>query len=209
MAKRRTTDETDAAPTRRPETRQARLERVLAEQFADFPRIDVLNRRLEDPELPGSLPIRLKDEPSMAVDPTGARRRWYLRWINTALPQRFHTATQAMGYVPVTWDELDSPDMIADRYEGAREVRRGDRGVEVLVKIPLPAYEYLKREQQRRRDARSKPAAVREELRQGAADAAQADPERFGVSADEAAHIAGGLVGDIQIGHERHTLIED
>ena len=46
---------------------------ALAEAFADFPTIDVLERRLLDPSGPASLAIRLIDEPSATVDPTRAR----------------------------------------------------------------------------------------------------------------------------------------
>jgi len=137
----------------------------LRKQFADFPAIETLERRLLNPEVPGTLPIRLIDEPAQHEDPSGKKRRWHLRWVNTAIPGRYQHITQGRGYVPVEWDELRSRDDIADRFEGAREVRRGDRGVDVLVKMPLAYFKLLKRAErdQALRRGRSK-TAQKEEL---------------------------------------------
>lgn len=170
----------------------------LREEFADFPALDVVERRLLNPELPTSLPIRLVDEPPEHEDPTGVKRRWYLRWVNTAIPQRFHTLTRQRGYVPVMWEELQDKEQIADRFEGAREVRRGERGQEVLCKIPLPYYLLIKAREREALLARSRSrTAVQDDLSTAAA-------ARFGA---EAADTVRGFVGDVrELAPERETF---
>lgn len=171
----------------------------LREEFADFPRLDVLERRLVNPEIPTSVPIRLKDEPPEHEDPTGARRRWYLRWINTSMPNRFHTVKTQRGYVPVLWEELQDKEQISDRFEGAREVRRGDRGQEVLCKIPLPYYLMIKA---REREALLKRAQSRTAMQD---DLSTAAASRYG---DEAAETVRGFVGEgvRELAPERETF---
>ena len=161
----------------------------LAEAFADFPTIDILERRLENPALPSSVPIRLVDEPSVDLDPHGRKRKWYLRWINTAMPQRFHTVSSVMGYVPVTWDELTDKNQIADRFEGtANEVRRGDRGQDLLMKIPYAYYVRIKQKQQAIQAKRDSPTSIKDQLQQEAA-------LRLGPDAGEG---VGKFVGDVK-----------
>jgi hypothetical protein len=165
---------------------------ALLAEFADFPGIDIIERRLENPDLPGSLPIRLKDEPSESQDPHGKKRRWYLRWINAGIPSRFHTITQGRGYVPVVWDELVSRDDIADRFEGAgTQVRRGDRGQEVLVKMPMPLYLAVKRREREKALERLRSSKSIKD------DVAQAAASEYG---DEAGSFAYDLVGDVKPG---------
>jgi hypothetical protein len=190
-----------AAPTKKtaPKAKPAKdVNAALLEEFADFPGIEIVERRLENPDMPGSLPIRLKDEPTEAQDPHSKKRRWYLRWINASIPSRFHTVTQGRGYVPVLWDELVSRDDIADRFEGAgAQVRRGDRGQEVLVKMPYPLYLAVKRREREK---------ALERLRSGKKvkdDVAQATATEYG---DEAGAFAYDLVGEVRPGdlpHER------
>lgn len=139
---------------------------ALLEQFKDFKGISVIERRLQDPDLPGSVPIRLKDEPTYLEDARGKRRTWYLRWINAAEPGRFALVTDTMGYVPVRIEELQNPEGVmglADSKDGL--VRRGDRGSEVLVKMPLALYTAIKQRQEEARTRRARNVkAVREDL---------------------------------------------
>lgn len=166
---------------------------ALAEVFADFPTIDLLERRLLDPSGPASVAIRLADEPSAAVDPTGTKRKWYLRWMNTAMPGRYHHVTMTMGYVPVTWEELANKEEIADRFEGTGpgidgNVRRGEQGKDVLMKIPYAYYLRIKKRQQELAAQRNSPKSLKAQLQQEAA-------MRLGPEAGEG---VGGLIGDVR-----------
>lgn len=140
---------------------------ALLEKFKDFKGIAVLERRLESPDLPGSIAIRLKDEPTYLQDPHGKKRIWYLRWINAAEGGRWSTVTDVMGYVPVHRDELQNPEAVVGMASDSKDgvVRRGDRGQEVLVKMPLELYTAVKSRQQDARTRRSRNAKlVKEDL---------------------------------------------
>lgn len=169
------------------------LDAALLAEFADFPNIDVLERRLVNPEVPGTLPIRLKDEPAEHDDPKGLARKWYLRWVNTTIPGRYSGMTTGRGYVPVAWDELQDLEQITERHEGAAHVRRGEKGQEVLVKMPLKLYLEIKRRERARIDARSRSVtAIKSEL-------AAAAESAFG---DQAAEAVQGFVGEVKEGRE-------
>lgn len=115
----------------------------LSEEFADYPAIDILEQRvLVGAEANND--IRLNDEPGMMVDPTGANRRWKLRWFNFANEGRSYRAT-AEGYIKVRWDELQDADSIATLERRDEFVRMGEQGKEVLHKIPFKIYDYKKR----------------------------------------------------------------
>jgi hypothetical protein len=146
------------------------LDHDLLAKYKNFPGIKVLSRRLENPDLPGSLPIRLKDEPDYLRDPQGKKRIWYLRWINAAENGRWATVTDAMGYVPVQRDELQNAEAITGLSESKDGiVRRGDKGQEVLVKMPLELYTAIKARQQEQRKRRARNVkAVREDIAQAA-----------------------------------------
>jgi hypothetical protein len=142
------------------------VDTALLEKFKDFDGIKVIERRLQDPDLPGSVPIRLKDEPTYLQDPQGKKRIWYLRWINAGEAGRFALVTDTMGYVPVKVSELQNAEAVmglAESKDGI--VRRGDRGQEVLVKMPLELYTRIKLAQEQRRKTRARNIkAVREDL---------------------------------------------
>lgn len=149
--------------------------KAIAARFKDFASIDVLSRRFLDPHDPGSLPILLKDE---AVDACvnsdhmnrlkpGAvtchvckkpARQWYVRWFNLASEGR-NGQMRAKGYVVVEVKELmdsgDVADLYSDRSDKDKLVRRGDRGMEVLAKMPLEAYSYIKGRQREAWNARA------------------------------------------------------
>lgn len=166
----------------------------LRESFADLDAIDVLERRLLNPDADQVLPIRLKDEPDHHVDPLGTKRRWYLRWFNTSIPNRFHTATASLGYTPVLWPELRDREIVSNPFNGSEQVRRGDRGVEVLCKIPMPYYLKFKKQQHDKQAAALQPRAMREAAKNAAAKA--------GLDPDEHEDV-GGVVGEIKVGRER------
>ena len=162
---------------------------LLAEIFAEFPNVEAAERRLHAGALPASLPIRLKDEPSEAVDPTGSKRKWYVRWINSAMPGRLHAITSGYAYVLVDWDELQHQDQIADRFQGLdTHVRRGDQGKDILAKLPLAYYKQIKQAEQERAEARNSPKAIKAQLQEEAA-------LRLGADAAEG---VGGLIGDVR-----------
>ena len=152
MAKKQT-----AAPTKA---------QTILEKYADFAGIDVIERRLQHPELPGSLPIRLKDEPTFLEDPLGNKRKWYLRWINGTEPGRSSTITDVMGYVPVRHEDLQNEKAIAGLAANTDGVvRRGDKGQEWLAKMPLEVYTLIKSKQRESRAKRERNATlVKEDL---------------------------------------------
>jgi hypothetical protein len=138
--------------------------KALAERLKAFPAIDVLTRRFSDPNDPGSLPILLTDEDPHACTnsdhinklkpgatachlckPKRPARIWYVRWFNLAAEGR-NAQMKSKGYIPVTIKELQDAGDVADLYESTKDkiVRRGDRGQEVLAKMPLEAYTYVK-----------------------------------------------------------------
>src|SRR5579862_321790 len=142
--------------------RELTTEEVLRERFKDFPQLAILERRLMDPRDPGSLPLLLKDEPTPHCANTdhwfkhteaiirGRKtcptchlpfRTWYLRWITAGEEGRWSTM-RAKGYVPVEVSELPDQDIVASLHRSDRDtfVRSGDRGQDILSKIPLPFF---------------------------------------------------------------------
>jgi hypothetical protein len=117
----------------------------LAEEFKDYPQIQVFTRRVVV-GADANLDIRLRDEPTAAEDPHGSRRQWKLRWFNFGKEGRADQATNE-GYVKVRWDELQNQEAVLtdDAQRKDPFVRKGERGMEVLCKIPLKLYEYKKR----------------------------------------------------------------
>ena len=119
---------------------------ALKEEFKDFEGLEVFERRV----LVGAdanNEIRLLDEPSILQDPRGTLRTWKLRWFNFAKEGRASQAERE-GYVKVKWAELQSAESIASAVAGERKdeyVRQGDRGLEVLCKMPLKLYDYKKK----------------------------------------------------------------
>lgn len=167
---------------------------VLLERFKGYPAIDVLERRMLDPNDPGSLPILLSDEsPDACVNsdhqfrmkeaattchlckkPT---RKWMVRWVNTGIEGRWGQI-KSKGYIRVEVDELkdsnDVSDLVRQKEDGGAMsgkvfVRRGDRGGEILCKMPLEVYNYLKRAQRESLKTRSNSKkALREDLAESA-----------------------------------------
>lgn len=160
---------TKRAPKRPPPADPADL---LA-RFKDFPAIEVLSRRFNDPNDPGSLPILLSDESpdsctntshQFQLRPAATRchlckhpaRQWYVRYFNLAQEGR-HAQMRQKGYVAVAIKDLQDSEDIADLYRSDKDayVRRGDRGQEILGKMPLELFLYIKRQQHTHRMARA------------------------------------------------------
>src|SRR5687767_5643390 len=87
---------------------------ALLDEFKDFPGIKVLERRFDNPDMPGSVDIRLKDELTHSEDPAGKKRLWYLRWIDGKQEGRYSTITAGLGYVPVKVAELQNAEHVTD-----------------------------------------------------------------------------------------------
>jgi hypothetical protein len=169
---------------------------ALIERFKDFPGIDVIERRFENPNDPGSLPILLKGEDAgvcinsdhqnkLRENSTDCHichkpvREWYVRWVNTGIEGRWGQI-RSKGYVPVEVSELKDAQDVSDLVkmkedEGKIYVRRGDRGAEILCKMPLALYIYLKRAQRETQKVRNNSKKA---------------------MADDLAEIAGGELGD-------------
>lgn len=200
----------------------------LRERFKDFASMDIIERRFLDPNDPGSLPILLNDEdaaccvnsdhqnklkPNATIcnvrDPEGGRcgrpvRRWFVRWFNLAESNR-SSAMRAKGYQAVELSELKDKDDVADLYRQAGEatplVRRGDRGQEILAKMPLEAFVKIKRLQ---RDDRMARARSKSKIM---GDLAEAAGKELGDEAGSVLH-RGGITVD-RFSMDKSTLGEE
>lgn len=163
---------------------------AIAERFKDFPNIDVLTRRFSNPTDPGSLPILLKDESADACINSEHMNRlkpgatichlckrpariWMVRWANFGMEGRAGQI-RAKGYAGVEIKDLRDTDDVADLFRSDKDtlVRRGDRGQEILVKMPLEAYNYVKG---RQRDAWNERALSGNKVKSDIAEAAGAE----------------------------------
>lgn len=188
---------------------------ALLAKFKDYPALAVIERRLSDPNDPGSLPVLLADEDANACLSTDHQaklrenatvcfkckkplRKWIVRWINTSIEGRWGQI-KSKGYIPVEVTELKDEQDVSDLVQRAEAtgqvyVRRGDRGQEVLCKMPLELYIYLKRAQRESQKLRSNSKAAMK------TDLAEAAGAALGDEAGEA------LMGDgIKIESMRRT----
>lgn len=169
-------------------------------RFKDFPAIDVISRRFENPNDPGSLPILLKDEdPHCCVNSehhnrlrSGATtchlcrrpvRKYQVRWFNLSQEGR-RGQMRSKGYWPVRTAELSDQDDVSDIYRSKEDeyVRRGDNGKEMLGKMPLEIYFEIKRRQQ---EERAKRATSKRHL---VSDLAESAGREFGSEAGDMIH---------------------
>jgi hypothetical protein len=144
---------------------------ALLDRFKDFPAIEILTRRFNDPSDPGSLPILLKDEAQDSCHNSDHQNKikagattchlchrpvrvWYVRYANTSQEGRW-SQIKSKGYIPVEIHELKDEQDVSDLVKTDTWVRRGDRGQEVLVKMPLEAYIVIKRRERAKRKAQS------------------------------------------------------
>lgn len=165
---------------------------ALHEALEGFPAINIIERRLLDPNDPGSVPILLKGEPPDACTSTDHQRlvepkmtkcpvqkcgkpvrKWHVHYCNTNIENRWSTM-KSKGYVPVMLDQLldqeDVSDLVKQKEDNGQVwVRRGDRGKEILMCQPLVAYNAIKERQHQLRAAKNRnPKALRDELAEAA-----------------------------------------
>lgn len=157
----------------------------LQKKFKDFEGIEVAERRLQNPDVWHSVAQRLLDEPSFGEDPHGVGAKWMLRWINTGNPNRYSHVVGNLGYVPVLWKDLRDADKLAGAFREGEFVRRGDKGIELLVKMPKELFQAIKARQRQGSAYASTPEGLRA--------AAVADARARGADAS-------AIVGDIRGG---------
>lgn len=192
---------------------------AILERFKDFPAIDLIARRFNDPNDPGSLPILLDEEdrnccinsdhqyrlkPGATVCHLCKKpaRIWYVRWTNTSQENRW-SQIKSKGYVPVLISELKDEQDVADLVKATSDkyVRRGDRGQEVLVKMPLEIYNEIKLLQRARR---RKDALSYKKLK---ADLAESAGQELGDEAGQSIHNGGIQIESMKT--SKSTLSEE
>lgn len=182
-----------ATPAKRTRPRDPQLD-TLRKGLETFPSIDILERRLLNPEGTPSEPIRLQ----------GQSEPMEIRWINTAIPNRYHDVTRYGGYVPVKVSELADPKEVSDLTESPDGfVTRGERGAEVLMKIPKRYYDAI---QQKRAVMETKKlrnsARIKADIAEAAAGQSHTYTDPSGttrsISGDEAASGVASFFGDVQ-----------
>jgi hypothetical protein len=114
------------------------------------PNIGVLERRLQNPFGDASIPIRLKAP------------GWTLHVINANLrPGRYHDVVRNKGWVPVEASEIDGDPMDFGFDVKDGRVVRGERGSEILVKMPTEWYERIQRRKSDMNQRQLQPASVK------------------------------------------------
>ena len=169
-------------------TEEARLDAeldALKEEFADYPAINIFERRAMV-GVNANTAIRLKGDPDVVVDPQGERCYWHLRWFNFAIEGRAQRAGDE-GYLKVAWDDLADQDSVTTGDRTKSYVCKGERGTEVLCKIPRKLYDYKKR-----RDAARQQGLLTSEsrMRDHVANGVAAMAGRSGDNADQAGTFA-------------------
>ena len=94
----------------------------------------IWERRLVNPGQVSAEPIALKDQSQET------------RWINTAVAGRFHQAVSQLGYTPVRKEELEHDvSLLGFTDMGDGLVRRGEKGQEVLMRIPKRVFAQIQK----------------------------------------------------------------
>lgn len=188
-------------------------------KFKDYPAFDVITRRFNDPNDPGSLPILLKEDPDNPCHnsdhqnklPAGAAkcafcrkaaRYWHVRYFNLAQEGR-RSQMRNKGYLYVEVSDLKDINEVSDLFRSKEDtfVRRGDRGQEVLGKIPLELYNEIKRRAQAQRAARLDSKQAMQD------DLSEAAGTQLGAEAGDAIH--GGAIKVERMTRHRTTLEEE
>lgn len=204
-------DAIKATPVSASDAKRSKLEeeldaehKALMEEFAGLPNISVIERRALD-GTDANMDLRLKGEEPYEADPKGLRRDWMLRWFNFAKDGRSQEAT-ARGYVKVEWDELQDREAISAGVTTDKYVRKGDRGLEVLHKIPMKLYRYLKkREAAKAAGLLTSESALRDRMANGAANIAG----KAGENADQAGSFVAGKGFTVSITPEAPKAVAD
>ena len=132
-----------------------------------LPKVSILERRLAHPFGAPSVPITLKDG-----------KQWAIRIVNDAVRTGRAYQITEMGWTFVTPEEIDgTPASFGFRVMDDRLVR-GERGEEVLVKMPLRDYQQIQKAKADKNLADMGGKRIREDVAQRAA-------QRFGDEAGE------------------------
>jgi hypothetical protein len=172
---------------------QSKQRAALQSLATDGDLVDIWERRLLNPDLHESMPIRIST-PGMKI-----------RWINLSNRGRFQRARYEQGWVPVHKSELvDEREIFGVSYTAEGWVCRGEKQGEMLMKIPLAVYRKI---QERRNDLNRKSY---KKLRDNLGSAGYEHfKEKYGGSAgDVAAESASKFVGEIKFGTERASTTE-
>lgn len=149
------------------------------------PRIEVLNRRLQSPFGAPSAQVHLKEA------------GWSCRWFNSAVSADHVYRSKQNGWQPVRPSELVDPEQIGG-FEVSPDgfVTRGEKGQEVLMKLP---------ESWREQIATKKAERNVENMKMGRAkqDVATAAGRALGDQAGEFINDNVTMVGDVKDGYER------
>lgn len=173
----------------------------LKEEFKDYAAIEVFERRALS-GVDANLAIRLKGDPDIVADPHGVRCYWKLRWFNFAIEGRAQRAS-AEGYIKVNWDDLADSDSVTTGDRTKPYVCKGERGTEVLCKIPLKLYTYKKK----RDSARNAGLLTSEsKLRDHIANSVGSLASKEGGNADQAASFTHGQISMTITKGERETV---
>lgn len=159
---------------------------ALIEEFKDVPNIQILEHRIaHGTDAPAALRLKAAPgglpEPTVAEDPHGETCFWKLRWFNFAIEGRAERFVNE-GYTKVERTELMDPESIPNLAEGPI-VKKGERGQEVLGKIPRKIFEFKKRRDAQRAGRLMQSASgLRDHVANGVASMAG----RTGGNADQA-----------------------
>lgn len=156
------------------------------------PRIEILERRLQNPHGQPSFPVTLRDP------------GWECRWFNADVAADHIWRAKQKGWEPVTVEELADPDQIGGYTTTVdRHVARGARSQEVLMKMPTEwrtKIQYAKTAENNR--VVSNPHRQKQELVEAAGHV-------LGSEGAEALHRHVGVVGDVHTNYERIQRLED
>lgn len=127
-----------------------------------LPDIRVIERRLQNPEGVGDVPILLTNVPRPMVT----------RWFNEDLGNgRIFRAINYLGWVAVPRRCLADENQLAGLTDmGDGNVRRGERGREWLMMMPKDTYDLVQGRKAENRRKKNRPAQVREDMAQAAAN---------------------------------------
>lgn len=158
-----------------------------AEMDTDGDLLDIWQRRILNPDVRQSKPIRIKI-PGM-----------HLRWINLSNNGRFQRARYDEGYVPVKKNDLvDQHEIYGASFTVEGYVCRGEKQTEMLMRIPEAVYKQIR---QRRYDLiKQSNRKIKDSMQEAAAShfSDKYDASKGHAVADTASHFK----GDIKFGSE-------